>query len=295
MQKPSRNGLNRLYTLSEFRSLCSPHNAAHLTDADLYLLLKYLHAQWGVAVADNVKGYGSYYTVVKFPDQAGHPTAQVTIDDNDKAMISLKTNCWALQSQVKELQSKIDELTDSLKKEYAQRHIPQALYLLKRKKNLLQLLERRMQILDTMESMLFRIEISQDDLQVVEAFNVGADTLRRILDQEDLSTASVSESMARVQDTLQEQQQVEDALVSGGESASYAYQPELKNDDALLDELNQLGESTETSSSAETLPLPIDTGSELARLNELFASLKTINTTLAQQHPTPSKRVAELA
>lgn len=46
-------------------------------------------------------------------------------------------------------------------------HISKALYCLKRKKNLQEVLERRLKSMETMDTVLLKIESSQDDLQVV--------------------------------------------------------------------------------------------------------------------------------
>lgn len=45
-------------------------------------------------------------------------------------------------------------------------HIPKALYCLKRKKSLQEVLEKRLKSMETMETILLKIESSKDDLQV---------------------------------------------------------------------------------------------------------------------------------
>lgn len=94
-----------LMTLPEFRSTFGQLDDIDLTDADIWLLVRYLHAEMGVAVADNVKGYGTEYVVVKFP--AKDEKAEIT--QHDRALVSMKTTCHALKVQVDELQSKAEE------------------------------------------------------------------------------------------------------------------------------------------------------------------------------------------
>jgi hypothetical protein len=45
-------------------------------------------------------------------------------------------------------------------------HTSKALYCLKRRKNLLEILDRRLKSMETMDTVLMKIETSQDDLQV---------------------------------------------------------------------------------------------------------------------------------
>lgn len=97
-----------ILTLTQFKSNYSRHffNDIELTDDDIMLVLRYLHSQHGVALADNVKGYGTTYMVIKFPSREGEVA---TITQHDKSVISIRTTCQALSVQVDELQHKSEE------------------------------------------------------------------------------------------------------------------------------------------------------------------------------------------
>jgi hypothetical protein len=80
-----------------------------LSDLDLWLILRYLNHQYGVAVADTVKTFGASSTVIKFPDRNESEKLVSKITDNDKAIINLKTACSTLHKQVIDLQRKSEE------------------------------------------------------------------------------------------------------------------------------------------------------------------------------------------
>jgi hypothetical protein len=99
---------DHILTLTQFKSLYATHfmNDIELTDADISLVLKYLHSQHCVALANSVKGYGTTYMVIKFPSRENEIA---TITQHDEAVVSIRTTCHALSVQVDELQKKSEE------------------------------------------------------------------------------------------------------------------------------------------------------------------------------------------
>ncbi|KAI7884696.1 hypothetical protein K492DRAFT_214110 [Lichtheimia hyalospora FSU 10163] len=270
-------------TLPEFRSRYGQLDDIALTDADIWLLVRYLHTELGVAVADNVKGYGTEYVVVKFP--AKDEKAEIT--QHDRALVSMKTTCHALKVQVDELQFKAEELATMAHEHYRAKRKAQALYAHKRKKHIMEILDRRLRSLETMEMMLLKIETSQNDLQVVRAFNMGADALQSILSKEDLSLATVDEAMFKVQKAFEDQKEVEDAIVMGTEEANNRVS-EL-DDDELEKELEDLQreeiavqqeqeQRPPLRQVTQSAPPPDRSESELARINNLFQQLRKTDT-----------------
>lgn len=156
---------DHILTLTQFKSLYANHfvNRLELTDNDVSLLLRYLHSQHGIGLAENVKGYGTSYMVIKFPSREGEIA---TITQHDEAVVSIRTTCHALSIQVDELQRKSEELHNQSIEEKRLGHTSKALYCLKRKKNLQEILERRLKSMETMDTVLMKIETSKDDLQV---------------------------------------------------------------------------------------------------------------------------------
>lgn len=156
-----------------------------------------------------------------------------------------------------------------LTREYSEKNQkPQAVYMLRKKKQIEEILDRRLKTLETMETILLKIETSQNDLQVVEAFNMGANTLRSLLSDK----GTVEQTMEKLQDTLEDQKQVEEAMTIGNEEISN--QTIGMTNEELENELDSMITADKRPPSRrETLTQPIDTESELLRLQTVLSSL----------------------
>lgn len=96
-----------ILTLKQFKDTYGHFmNEIQLTDLDIMLLLRYMHSQHGVGLADNVKGYGTSYKIIKFPSREGE---LATITQHDESIVTIRTTCQALSVQVDELQQKSEE------------------------------------------------------------------------------------------------------------------------------------------------------------------------------------------
>ncbi|KAI8062606.1 Snf7-domain-containing protein [Gongronella butleri] len=246
-----KGALSQVLTLAEFRQTYAQcHPTAAMTDQDIWLLLKFMHRECGVAIDPNVQGYGHVYTMIKLPAHPhafnhlthqhplSHPNCSaastsvgatntsnsrakhakhtpVAITQHDRAIIGLKTTCDALHRQVKELQTKIDAFIQTSLDHVVKKQKLQALYALKRKKQLEKILDRRLSSLETIETLLLKIDTSHNDVQIMRAFNVGVAALRQILEVHDLRIDTVDKTMERVHDAFEDQQRVEDAITAG--------------------------------------------------------------------------------
>ncbi|CAO3692824.1 unnamed protein product [Rhizopus stolonifer] len=276
-----------LLIFSEFKTKYAHHfiNELELTDNDLDLVLRYLNSQQGVAVVDNVKGYGTTYKVIKFPPKQEEIA---TITKHDEAIINIRTTCHALSLQVDELQRKSEEFGHFSVTEHKEGHAAKARYYLKRKKNLEQVLEKRLKSMETMDTVLIKIETSHDDIQVVQAFNAGAGTLRDILGQDELSIETIHEIMAKVSDSLEDQKEVEEAMQTGMEDNSFDQDIERELEELVeketkppvikpvveTPEIKEIKSSPKKQTTTTIIPVESSSNSELARLNQMFTSIR---------------------
>ncbi|KAI8338000.1 hypothetical protein BC941DRAFT_351604 [Chlamydoabsidia padenii] len=213
--------VNTTLTLTEFRTLYGVYRGTPLTDPDLWLILRYINVNHGVAVDVDVPGYGRSHVAIKFPKHNEHAAFTLAdINKSDRAIISLKTTCKALHDQVDELQSKMESLIKQSLDHSNKQQKPQALYALKRKHQLEQVLNRRLKSLETMETLLLKIDASHSDIQIIQAFNMGVDTLKAIFNNNQLTVTSVDETMWRMQATLEEQEQMENMITNGMDTFS---------------------------------------------------------------------------
>jgi chromosome segregation ATPase len=121
---------------------------------------------------------------------------------------------------------------------------------------------------------------------------MGADALRALLDRKDLNIDSIDKTMEKIQDTLEDQKQVEEAITIGNEDISNTYLPEV-DDEELERELDSLEMKSNSSNRHPTVNLtqPIDTESELLRLEKVLSSLNHPS----QQRSMNHRRTKELA
>ncbi|KAI8098784.1 Snf7-domain-containing protein [Halteromyces radiatus] len=229
-RQPLKTSSHSLLTFAEFRERYGVYEGHALTDNDLVLILKYLAWRGTIALTNNVHGYGSTFTVLKFVE----PGMTQMITEQDKAMISIKTTCEALQYQVQNMQQQIEKLTLTAQEHHQKKQKPQTLYSLRRRKHVTEVLDKRLKSLETMEGMLLKMESAQDDMQIIQAFDNGANALRSILTN-GLSMKSVEETMAKIQDVYDDQKETEQAMMEGSQ-----YITDEGDDDALLKELEDL-------------------------------------------------------
>ncbi|KAI9475628.1 MAG: hypothetical protein EXX96DRAFT_574010 [Benjaminiella poitrasii] len=299
-QKPLCSSLDNIFTFTEFKNeygtlTCYQETITQLSEMDLWLLLGYLNHEYGVAIVN----HDNSLTIIKFPGRneglknSNSLLYKAQITENDKAIIKLKTTCTVLHKQVNDLQSKSEEFAQLSKEEYEEKHKPQAIYMLKKKKKVVEILERRLKTLETMETMLLKIEAAQNDIQVVEAFNMGAEMLRTLLSTEEggrLSVSNIEETFERLQDTLEDHKEIEEAIQTGNEEISDKQLAAAStSQEELEEELNSIIKKEQKS---VAITQPIDTQSELLRLQALLSSLNHPAIALKEQAP---EKIPEMA
>ncbi|ORY92157.1 Snf7-domain-containing protein [Syncephalastrum racemosum] len=276
-EKPISSRTDHLLTFSDFRARYCHYKNTLLTDQDIWLVIRYLHRNAGVAIADDEKSSGSPYMIVKFPESNETESAKAEITMHDKTLVKLRYTSEVLNIQVDKLQSRLEEFAKISQIQNAQGHRPQALYALKRKKHLETLLHQRLQSLETMEAMLLKFESSLNDMQLVEAFNMGADALRSILKDNNITVEMVDATMVKLGDVMEDQREVETALSQGMEDVNQTQFPidedELENELRELDEKEAQMKELPSRQESVSAPPPAHSESELARLNALMASV----------------------
>lgn len=119
----------------------------------------------------------------------------------------------------------------------------QAAYALRTRKHLEDVLQKRTHSLDMLSSILFRIQASETDTQILQSYKLGANTLASIMatkgtdGKEVLSLNEVEKTMDQIADAFADQQEVDDAISAGAGTGEVS-------DDELMAELDALMGST---------------------------------------------------
>ncbi len=122
---------------------------------------------------------------------------------------------------------------------------------------------------------------------MVQAFNLGADTLKDLLGEDGLTLESVDEAMQKIQNALENQKEIEDAINMGNNEISEY------NDEDMEDELSQLVQEEARVSSPPLPKKEANVNSELSRLNQMFSLVQSVPTTKTKVDE--EKKVKELA
>ncbi|KAF8969851.1 hypothetical protein BDZ97DRAFT_1792981 [Flammula alnicola] len=158
-----------------------------LRETDAKVLVKYLERDRGVLVVDK--------EIIKFVDKNA-PAEERMITAVDRGILELKNAIWNLRVQVESLQSKMDDYTRKASAALQQKRKPAALSYLRSRKQLEDLLNKRLGSLTTLESTFITVEAAAGDVEEVDdAVRLGGDIALGIEDTEEWK-AMVREAQA---------------------------------------------------------------------------------------------------
>ncbi|KAG0232536.1 hypothetical protein BGW41_001851 [Actinomortierella wolfii] len=195
--------------------------------------------------------------IIKFID----PGDNKELAPVDRGTIELREMGRKLQGQVHDLEHRVQELTVRAKTCIARQQKAQAMSVLRSRKILKSVLEKRCNSLETVNAILFRIQTAQSDVEILQTLEKGSQTLKDVLAQKNesgeqiLSLDNIENTMDQLADILADQDEVDEAVRNANELVT----PQVDEAD-LLDELDRLARS----SSVEISPSPQDTEMKLA-------------------------------
>jgi charged multivesicular body protein 7 len=110
-----------------------------------------------------------------------------------------------IESSIGQQQLKIKEALRDGKKQMAKNH-------LKKRKNFELELEKRSNVLDNVQTMLHRINATQSDKEVIDAYRMGSNALKRAFAESGLSIDNVEDTIAEMRDVLDMHNDVQSAI-----------------------------------------------------------------------------------
>ncbi|KIK98727.1 hypothetical protein PAXRUDRAFT_133647 [Paxillus rubicundulus Ve08.2h10] len=254
---------DKLHTVASFRrefgSKALP--GVSLSETDTKVLLRYLERDRKVIVQDK--------DVIKF----------VTTDHDreitlvDRGILELKVAISNLQVQVDRLQSKMEETTNRISTALKQQQKSIALAHLRFRKNLEEVLTKRLGALQNLEATLMSVETAAGDLEIMKTYEKSMAVLQTILSHPSLHCEKINETMDALAAANANAREVDEAIRIGGDMAA----AEAGVIDAdLEDELNELVREVEREAEA----------SERATLDRLH-DVKVPARTPGEGHPDP--------
>ncbi|KAG2392632.1 hypothetical protein C9374_011357 [Naegleria lovaniensis] len=177
------------------------------------LLLRYMHCEesaFVVEIANSKKG------VVCFEESSMKKEVLNNIPHYTQkfiGIIQLKEMSHLLDKEVKSLQMKVDSLVSEAKKCLTFQRKEDAKWILKKKKLVSNILEKRNQARHNIFELLTSTENATSDIEVLKSLQVGATSLKQYTTE--LNTMNVEESIENIADTMSEYQEIKHIIDSG--------------------------------------------------------------------------------
>ncbi|KAF9575481.1 hypothetical protein EC968_002742 [Mortierella alpina] len=246
-QKFSRTALLPIRGASTSDSSTNNGPQLVLTDRDLEILLRYMQYEMHVLVTgkldttSNSNQVQDYEMIVRFATKnrllKEKPRQEIT--KADRGIIELRQTCKTLEMQIEDVEKRIEEMTEKARSLVNKNQRRRAAYALRTRKHLEDVLQKRLQSLNMLSSILFRIQASETDTQILQSYKLGANTLASIMKtkgadgKELLSLEQVEKTMDQIADTFADQQEVDDAISAGAKTGEVS-------DEELMAELDAL-------------------------------------------------------
>ncbi|KAG8707597.1 hypothetical protein FRC08_000397 [Ceratobasidium sp. 394] len=263
-----------LYSFASFReqfgSLALPYPGASLSETDVRVLVKHLERDRGCVVLD------SQADVIKFVEEGS--SERETITSVDKGILEMSTTVNKLQEQIDEIQRQIEERAEKINAMLRKKQNDLALSLLRSRKQLEALLKQRLGALETVQTVLMKVETAAGDVTIMKAYETSTTTLKELLVDPRLQREHIDQTVDNMAETLANHKEVEDAIALGGAPSDPAEDEELANELQALVEENER-ESREAQAAKER-------EAERAREEKVAAELDR----LKLHTPIPSER-----
>ncbi|KAI8812633.1 Snf7-domain-containing protein [Cladochytrium replicatum] len=220
------------------------HSFMPTTSADVELLIQFMQQQGQIIVSSHQLG-----TIVKIKkDKSQLPK----LEESDIGVFVLKETAFNLSKQTELLQSQVNGCMDKAKQHISAKQKVQALFCLRRKRMLSELLEKRLSSYETLTKILEQIQGAETQIEILSAYKLGATSLKQILSHQNISPESVESTMDLVSDVLSASAEIDQVLQSGNDSIQA--QTTLYSDEDFEKELDELFEAEKATHIFPNLP-----------------------------------------
>ncbi|KAF8980648.1 hypothetical protein BGZ46_003919 [Entomortierella lignicola] len=197
-----------------------------LTDRDLEIIIRYMQFELKVLITGKLDAtkYDNEVQDHEMASDAIRDKSKQEITTADRGIIELRETCKRLDNQVQDIEERISELNEKARSCVRKNQRSQATFALRQRKNLEDVLNKRLKSLDTISSILFRIQSSETDAEVLQSYKLGASTLASVMatrgqdGEQLLSVDNVESTMDRLADVFADQEEVDQAMSEGTET-----------------------------------------------------------------------------
>ncbi|KAJ3029964.1 UNVERIFIED_CONTAM: hypothetical protein HDU68_010541 [Siphonaria sp. JEL0065] len=134
------------------------------------------------------------------------------ISETDKGILHILMTIDSIQDQITQLDFKIDQLKSNAKKALSANQKQVALSYLRQKKDISSVLDKRVASLQTLETILSKIQQAETDQEILAAYSAGTSTLKTLIASSGVTAERVENVMTELEDTLADAAEIEDAI-----------------------------------------------------------------------------------
>lgn len=182
---------------------------AVLSDLDMKVVLKFLERDRKVVIAQG--------EVIKFVNP--YDDASSEIPAVDTGVLELKTGVENLQAQVDNIQLQIEQRTEKISTALRRKQKEQALSYLRSRKQLEDLLRKRLGSLGTLQSTLMSVEAAAGDVVIMKSYESSTATLRAILSHPSLRREKIDETLDAMSSANADAKDIDEAIRMGVDMA----------------------------------------------------------------------------
>ncbi|KZS91062.1 hypothetical protein SISNIDRAFT_457037 [Sistotremastrum niveocremeum HHB9708] len=198
-----------------------------LTSSDVKVLIKYLERDRQAIVTER--------EVIKLVDDESESTVTAV----DHGVLEMKVAISNLQAQIDDIHSRIAQRTSQITENLRAKRKEIALSFLRSRKQLEELLLKRLGALENIQSTLDRIEQAAGDIEIMKVYSTSSETLKALLSHPSLQLPHIESTLSSLAETNAQQQEINEAIQIGGQVAMDASGLEI-DEDELQGELESL-------------------------------------------------------
>lgn len=208
--QPCLSLADSLYDIDSFREKFASHAFPDVTlsTSDIKVLVKYLERDRQVIVTAK--------DVIKFLEKSNN--AMVT--QVDQGVLELKLAVNRMHLQIEDIQSQIEDRTAKIAEQLKRKRKEMAISCLRSRKQLEELLKKRLQSLETIQGTLLQVESAAGNIEIMRAYETSATTLRGILSHPSLQRGKIEATMAALEEATADHAEIDEAIRLGGEGVA---------------------------------------------------------------------------
>lgn len=177
---------------------------------ELQLLLGYLQSHHKISLDPApMKDSSQKYKRIKII-QAG---SQHQWTDEERNYLSLTETIKSLTKHIDTLHIRVDTLEKSARQMLSLKRKSAALSILRTKKSVQHMLDRRLQSLSTLETIVFKIQQAKTDVEIVNAFQRGTETVKSVNSK--MSVETVDQVMDDLKDAIDDSYEIDQTIKQG--------------------------------------------------------------------------------